>query len=419
MSQKLEVTNSSKEVTISLDGNTAVITAGGSGIPGAIVVKDGNDNELMRVGMVHVGGIQGLVSPIHPQFVLSVNGEQRIKMDASNASGQMTLQNGSGVNRINLDGGTGVIRVRSDAGAVIFKVDGDTGNIFLGGGETAGHLFVNNKSGQDTIHLDGGKADLYMGGREQAGNLFVNNKDGQDTIHLDGGKADLYMGGHEQAGNLFVNNKDGANTIGLDGQGGVITVRGSGQNDRIHLNGFLGQISVHNVEGKEVFRFKSYNAVLDIFGSGGIISLDGSKGDISLENADCAEEFEISGSEVLESGTVLVLGQDGKLQKSRDAYDKKVVGVISGAGDCKPGIVLDRKAARDDRMPVALMGKVFCKADAQYSPIEVGDLLTTSPTAGHAMKATDPLKAFGAVIGKALRPLSEGRGLVPVLIALQ
>jgi hypothetical protein len=35
------------------------------------------------------------------------------------------------------------------------------------------------------------------------------------------------------------------------------------------------------------------------------------------------------------------------------------------------------------------------------------------------MKAEDPLKAFGAVIGKALRPLAEGQGLVPILIALQ
>jgi hypothetical protein len=65
------------------------------------------------------------------------------------------------------------------------------------------------------------------------------------------------------------------------------------------------------------------------------------------------------------------------------------------------------------------MGKVYCKVDARYSPIEVGDLLTTSPTMGHAMKAEDPLKAFGSVIGKALRPLQEGLGLVPVLVALQ
>jgi hypothetical protein len=50
---------------------------------------------------------------------------------------------------------------------------------------------------------------------------------------------------------------------------------------------------------------------------------------------------------------------------------------------------------------------------------KVGDLLTTAPTPGHAMKADDPLKAFGAVIGKALRPLPDGQGLIPVLIALQ
>jgi hypothetical protein len=57
--------------------------------------------------------------------------------------------------------------------------------------------------------------------------------------------------------------------------------------------------------------------------------------------------------------------------------------------------------------------------DASYAPIEVGDLLTTAPTPGYAMKASDPLKAFGAVIGKALCPLKAGRGLVPILIALQ
>jgi hypothetical protein len=50
-------------------------------------------------------------------------------------------------------------------------------------------------------------------------------------------------------------------------------------------------------------------------------------------------------------------------------------------------------------------------------PIDVGNLLTTSSTSGYAMKAGDPLKSFGAVIGKALRPLAEGQGLIPILIA--
>jgi hypothetical protein len=70
-------------------------------------------------------------------------------------------------------------------------------------------------------------------------------------------------------------------------------------------------------------------------------------------------------------------------------------------------------------MPVALVGKVYCKVDAQYASIEVGDLLTTSPTRGHAMKVTDPFKAFGSVIGKALHPLETGQGMIPILIALQ
>jgi hypothetical protein len=67
---------------------------------------------------------------------------------------------------------------------------------------------------------------------------------------------------------------------------------------------------------------------------------------------------------------------------------------------------------------VALNGKVHCKAEAGASPIEVGDLLTTSSTTGHAMKASDARRYLGSILGKALAPLPEGRGLIPVLVAL-
>ncbi|HAX74406.1 MAG TPA: hypothetical protein DCY88_00855 [Cyanobacteria bacterium UBA11372] len=142
-------------------------------------------------------------------------------------------------------------------------------------------------------------------------------------------------------------------------------------------------------------------------------------GDIVLQNADCAEEFAIKDLEMIEPGTVMVLGEEGSLCQSTEAYDKKVAGVVSGAGDLKPGLILDKQSESTNRMPIALMGKVYCKVDAEYAPIEVGDLLTTSPTPGHAMKATDPLKAFGTIIGKALRPLEAGKGLIPILVALQ
>jgi len=84
----------------------------------------------------------------------------------------------------------------------------------------------------------------------------------------------------------------------------------------------------------------------------------------------------------VDPGTVMVLGNEGALSESQQAYDKRVAGVISGAGGYKPGIVLDKQQTSGNRQPIALMGKVFCKVDAQFGAIEVGDLLTTSPTPG-------------------------------------
>jgi hypothetical protein len=77
----------------------------------------------------------------------------------------------------------------------------------------------------------------------------------------------------------------------------------------------------------------------------------------------------------------------------------------------------EQSAAR--RQPIALVGKVFCKVDATYGSIEVGDLLTSSATYGHAMKASDVTRAFGSVLGKAMSPLGNGLGLIPILISLQ
>lgn len=143
-------------------------------------------------------------------------------------------------------------------------------------------------------------------------------------------------------------------------------------------------------------------------------------GDVILTGgADCAEDFDVVNIEGVEPGCVMVINDSGGLKKSDLAYDRRVAGVLSGAGEFKSALTLDRQPEKSNRKAVALMGKVYCKVDASYSAVEVGDLLTTSGTAGHAMKATDPLRSFGAVIGKALRPLREGQGLIPILVALQ
>jgi hypothetical protein len=142
-------------------------------------------------------------------------------------------------------------------------------------------------------------------------------------------------------------------------------------------------------------------------------------GDISLTGADYAENFDVEEAQSLEPGMVMVIGDEEKVYQCTEAYDKRVAGVISGAGGYKPGMILGNNQSQNKRLPVALTGKVYCKVDAQYAPIAVGDLLTTSPSPGHAMKASDPRKAFGAVLGKALRPLEQGQGRVPILVALQ
>jgi hypothetical protein len=59
------------------------------------------------------------------------------------------------------------------------------------------------------------------------------------------------------------------------------------------------------------------------------------------------------------------------------------------------------------------------KVDASFGAVKTGDLLTTSPNPGYAMKVTDKAEANGAIIGKALGNLDSGIGVVPVMVTLK
>jgi hypothetical protein len=219
--------------------------------------------------------------------------------------------------------------------------------------------------------------------------------------------------------------------VGDKGASGGITVRDQDDGAIITLNGETGQLLVGARRGRPgqlVVRSGKNGPLIIIDGSGGRIEfrddqvnstlvIDGLRGDIELLGADCAEDFDVVGP--TEAGSVLCVDDDGTLRACDVAYDRHVVGVVSGAGNWRPGLRLDRQRSSRPRAPVALAGKVYCLADANQEPIGMGDLLTTSATPGHAMRASDPAKAFGAVLGKSLGALPTGRGLVPTLIALQ
>ncbi len=141
--------------------------------------------------------------------------------------------------------------------------------------------------------------------------------------------------------------------------------------------------------------------------------------------SDLSEQFDIRSGvnrTAPKAGYVVRIDADnpGELVVSSQAYDRTVAGVVSGAGDVQPGMLMGQQGTEaDGQYPVALTGRVYVWVDASYGAVEPGDLLTTSNTAGHAMKVTDYDQAQGAVLGKAMTGLASGRGLVLVLVSLQ
>ena len=140
--------------------------------------------------------------------------------------------------------------------------------------------------------------------------------------------------------------------------------------------------------------------------------------DIRLVNGDCAEG--------VRRGTGTYRARDGRgvVRQRRPPPQRRRVRQAGrrrglGSGGISPGIDSGRSGRSDGTVPVALMGKVYCRVDAESAPIQTGDMLTTATTPGHAMKATDTTRAFGAVIGKALSSLATGKGLIPILVTLQ
>jgi hypothetical protein len=134
-------------------------------------------------------------------------------------------------------------------------------------------------------------------------------------------------------------------------------------------------------------------------------------GDV-ITNADVAEGYVAVGT--LEPGDVVVLDPSTPLgvRRADQPYDTSVAGVIS----TDPAIVLPGPI---DGVPLALIGRVPVKADASYGAIGIGDLLTTSATPGHSRRCPDRLQCVGAIVGKALEPLQEGRGVILALVTLQ
>jgi hypothetical protein len=109
------------------------------------------------------------------------------------------------------------------------------------------------------------------------------------------------------------------------------------------------------------------------------------------------------------------------VRKADSAGSTAVIGVVEAAhGPHENGAAgaSDGAAYPGDYLTIVTLGAFMTiKVDAGYGPVQPGDLLVSSPTPGHAMRADNP--QAGTIIGKALSALDEGTGTVAVMVTLQ
>jgi len=142
-------------------------------------------------------------------------------------------------------------------------------------------------------------------------------------------------------------------------------------------------------------------------------------GGTQVGGADFAEDVAVApGHGKYEPGDVMVISDTANsLELSHRPYDTRVAGIYS----TKPGVLgMPRAATAGSKgIPLAVVGIVPCKVSTENGEIGVGDLLVAANTPGYAMKGTDRSLMIGAVLGKALEPIENGKGTINVLVSLQ
>lgn len=208
----------------------------------------------------------------------------------------------------------------------------------------------------------------------------------------------------------------GLDDAGLDGGGVIVAGLESGANVAIDQN----EIMARNAGEASTLYINNEGGDVRIGQNGGSSTVYVPV--LAITGADVAEKFPVSESEAIAPGTVMEIDPEnpGKLRIARGAYNRRVAGVVSGAGDVPVGAILGNLPGHEDAPPIALSGRVWVFCDARDVAIDAGDPLTTSDTPGHAMAARDRDRAHGAVLGKAMSALAHGQtGLVLVLVNLQ
>ena len=365
-------------------------------------------------------------------FLVGSSDTKNISFGANNRTGDLRIETNGDV-IIGMNGNVGIGTASPQARLDIADFDGGGGK-YLSVGNNA---FLTDVDEADTTGIYGlqnnyrGGLRLGSGGGTIYGfnnNIGIGLGSPQGKLHIRdlGTAVDIYTSKGSSNGwakdvlTVFGNPDAGFSTLdinsahsGVTDRGLLRVHRGSQESLYVRMDGYVG-IGTTSPQSALDVNGMTTTKILRVTGGSDLSEQFDINPAIDSKTVDAEEK-------VLEPGMVVSIEPDnpGQLIISKEAYDRKVGGIISGAGGIDTGMLMGQDGTlATGGMPVALTGRVYCKADASGGSIEPGDLLTSSSTPGHAMKATDYDEAQGAVIGKAMTTLDKGQELILVLVNL-
>lgn len=368
-----------------------------------------------------------------------------IKESASSSANGLRIENADNSRNLRLWVGTGgaVVDAYSDA------------NLHLRTNGTD-RLFIKNSTGNVGIGTTSPDSKLSIQGNAGALRLYSGKNNGHFWIglYVDGGPGSTRAGwigyGSDGTKNLSIRNEKNGGRIVLnpgdeDISSGVLQINGEdiNCNNDLYLNYFSekdvivqGDLIVHGSKsGYVIDRFvnKSGGGVQQgdvvVLGKGAAEIHYGLDDNIPVPEVDLTTkpyDHRVCGivAEILAERAPSEQGQED-LRKERSeerkpaGYDGRIKRLQTFSNEELSK--LDRKLISSGQIGKMVTMGCFahCKVDADIAPIEVGDLLTTSSTKGHAQKVLDQKKAIGAIIGKSLGSLENGKGKIPILVMMQ
>ncbi len=352
----------------------------------------------------------------------------------------------------NTGGGiAGWFETKGTDATLVANQDG-TGWIFRGFSDSQLRMQVENDGsvfmpqiGNPTETRGSNKANAFQVNGAEGHGFFVGHADDDGFSVPSTNRSGLYVGDADVAGvfvmqagsnGLYVNHAD-ANGVHVESAGahGALLMNDGGNGFSTATlvaenasagNGIAAWLRASGTDATMVAEQNGTGDLFKGFNMGNLrfrVTDDGdvyADGSFNPGGADLAEAFDVEGSAAqYEPGDVLVISAhtNRTVTQSTEAYSTLVAGVYA----TDPGVLLSpRMEEIGARVPMGVVGVIPTKVTLEGGPIRRGDLLVTSSTPGHAMKADPSRLGFGMVIGKALEPFDgAGTGLIEVLVSIK